>query len=118
MSDAYSSELNDLFLKVAAQEQITLHRGIYTAVCGSSLETRAEYRYLRFIGTDVVGMSTIPEVIACKHANLPVAAISVITDECDPDNLEPIDIDDILKTAADAEVNLITLFKNVLIKMR
>jgi len=57
-------------------------------------------------------------VIACKHANLPVAAISVITDECDPDNLEPIDIDDILKTAADAEVNLITLFKNVLIKMR
>jgi len=118
MSDAYSSELNDLFLKVAAKEQITLHRGIYTAVCGSSLETRAEYRYLRFIGADVVGMSTIPEVIACKHANLPVAAISVITDECDPDNLEPIDIDDILKTAADAEVNLITLFKNVLIKMR
>lgn len=117
MSHAYSKELNRLFIEVATEEKIRLQQGIYTAVCGPSLETRAEYRYLRFIGADVVGMSTIPEVIVANHIGLPVAAVSVITDECDPDNLAPIDINDILETAAVAEVDLIKLFKGVVSKV-
>ena len=87
---------------------------MYVAVAGPNLETRAEYRFLRGIGADVVGMSTIPEVIVANHAGLPCAAISVLTDECDPDNLHPVEIKDILETAAKAEVNLITLFSELL----
>lgn len=113
MSKAYSKNLNDIFVNVAKANKIKLNQGIYTAVAGPSLETRAEYRYLRFIGADVVGMSTIPEVITANHIGLPVAAVSVITDECDPDHLEPINIEDILATAAKAEVDLIRLFKGV-----
>ena len=113
MSHAYTRELNQLFIEAATEENIKIQQGIYTAVCGPSLETRAEYRYLRVIGADVVGMSTIPEVTTANHIGLPVAAVSVITDECDPDNLAPIDINDILETAANAEVDLIKLFKGV-----
>ncbi|MBE0639998.1 MAG: purine-nucleoside phosphorylase [Bacteroidales bacterium] len=113
MSKAYSKALNEIFVRVAKTNKIKLNQGIYTAVAGPSLETRAEYRYLRFIGADVVGMSTIPEVLTANHIGLPVAAVSVITDECDPDHLEPINIDDILATAARAEVDLIRLFKGV-----
>jgi len=106
MSSPYSSKLNRLILKQAQENSIPIHNGIYAAVPGPNLETRAEYRYLRMIGADVVGMSTVPEVIAANHMGLPCAAISVITDECDPDNLQPADIEDILATAGKAEVML------------
>lgn len=114
MSQPYSGYLNEKLLRIARNEEITLHQGVYVAVAGPNLETRAEYRFLRAIGADVVGMSTVPEVIVANHAGLPCAAVSVLTDECDPDNLQPVHIDDILKTAAMAETNLIVLFKELL----
>lgn len=114
MSRPYDHAINTLFAKAAEEEGIELHTGVYAAVAGPNLETRAEYRYLRTIGADVVGMSTVPEVIACNHMKLPCAAVSVITDECDPDNLAPADINDIIATAAKAEKSLTRLFKHVI----
>jgi purine-nucleoside phosphorylase len=114
MSRPYSPEINGLFEAAANSLGIRLNKGVYSAVSGPNLETAAEYRYLQFIGADVVGMSTIPEVITANHAGLPVAAVSVITDVCDPDNLMPADINDILATAATAEIDLIRLFEEVL----
>ncbi len=111
MSQPYSAFLNEKMEHIAAKNNITLYKGVYVAVAGPNLETRAEYRFLRGIGADVVGMSTVPEVIVANHAGLPCAAISVITDECDPDNLKPVDIDDIIETAGRAEEDLIKLFK-------
>lgn len=114
MSLPYSTELNKKIENIAGRNNIVLHKGVYAAVPGPNLETRAEYRYLRTIGADVVGMSTVPEVIAANHMNLPCAAISVITDLCDPDNLEPIDVKDILETASGAENNLIVIVKELM----
>jgi purine-nucleoside phosphorylase len=111
MSRPYSAFLNEKMEQIAAKNGITLYKGVYVAVTGPNLETRAEYRFMRGIGADVVGMSTVPEVIVANHAGLPCAAISVITDECDPDNLKPADIDDIIRTAEIAEESLIKLFK-------
>lgn len=109
MSHPYSARMNEKLMAIAEKQGITLHQGVYVAVPGPMLETPAEYRYLRKIGADVVGMSTVPEVIVANHMSLPCAAISVVTDECDPDNLTPIDLDDILETAASAEPHLIRL---------
>lgn len=117
MSRPYSPEINGLFEAAANSLGIRLNKGVYSAVSGPNLETAAEYSYLRFIGADVVGMSTVPEVITANHAGLPVAAVSVITDVCDPDNLMPADINDILATAATAEIDLIRLFEEVLKKL-
>jgi len=114
MSEAYSGELNEIMRQIAIDKNINLNEGIYVAVPGPMLETRAEYRYLRRIGADVVGMSTVPEAIAARHMGLPCAAVSVITDECDPDNLAVADINDILKTAAVAEKDLIVLFEELI----
>ncbi|NOX48869.1 MAG: purine-nucleoside phosphorylase [Chlorobi bacterium] len=114
MSQPYSAFLNDKMEEIAKAENINLYKGVYVAVAGPNLETRAEYRFLRGIGADIVGMSTVPEVIVANHAGLPCAAVSVITDECDPDNLKPIEIDDIIKTAALAERDLIKLFKSLI----
>jgi purine-nucleoside phosphorylase len=114
MSCPYSPALNNLILKQAYANNILIHKGVYAAVPGPNLETRAEYRYLRLIGADVVGMSTVPEVIACNHMGLPCAAISVLTDECDPENLVPADIADILHTAGLAEEKLNQLIYSVL----
>jgi purine-nucleoside phosphorylase len=109
MSQPYSPEIIANLVRIADEKQIRLNRGVYVAMPGPMLETRAEYRYLGKIGADVVGMSTIPEVIVANHMSLPCAAISVITDECDPDDLKPISLVDILKTAALAEKDLIRL---------
>jgi len=114
MSEAYSGELNEIMRQIAIDKNINLNEGVYVAVPGPMLETRAEYRYLRRIGADVVGMSTVPEAIAARHMGLPCAAVSVITDECDPDNLAVADINDILKTAAVAEKDLIVLFEELI----
>ncbi len=113
MSQPYSAELNDLFSRIAAREHIILHKGVYVAVTGPNLETRAEYRMFRNFA-DAVGMSTVPEVIVANHMSLPCAAISVLTDECDPDNLVPARIEDILETAAKAEINLCRLLSAVI----
>ena len=114
MSCPYSPQLNRQMEAVAKSLDITLHKGVYAVVAGPNLETRAEYRYLGMIGADVVGMSTVPEVIVANHMGLPCAAVSVVTDLCDPDNLVPARLEDILETAAKAEIQLIRLFKNVI----
>jgi purine-nucleoside phosphorylase len=110
MSCPYSEFLNGKLVRIAEESGIILHKGVYVAVHGPNLETRAEYRFLRNTGADVVGMSTVPEVIVANHSGLPCAAVSVITDECDPDHLQPININDILSTAAIAEKDIIRLF--------
>jgi purine-nucleoside phosphorylase len=100
--------------EAAAKHDIKLHKGVYAVVAGPNLETRAEYRYLGIIGADVVGMSTVPEVIVANHMGLPCAAVSVVTDMCDPDNLAPANLADILETAGKAEIKLIRLFNEVI----
>ncbi len=114
MSMPYDKRLNEAFIAVAENEKIKLNQGVYVAVSGPNLETKAEYRYLKAAGADVVGMSTVPEVIAANQLGLPVAAISVLTDDCDPDNLHPINISDIIATAMAAEKDLITLITKVM----
>ncbi len=109
MSRPYSGLLNDKLKRIAKQNNIVLYNGVYVAVTGPNLETRAEYRMFRNFG-DAVGMSTVPEVIVASHMGLPCAAISVLTDECDPDNLQVADIKDIIETAGKAEVHLNVLF--------
>lgn len=117
MSLPYDRGMNEKLLAIAVEKGITLHKGVYVAVMGPHLETRAEYRYLRRIGGDVVGMSTVPEVIVANQMGLPVSAVSVLTDECDPDHLLPVDIADILSTAKGAEGDLIGLFKSLLLEI-
>lgn len=107
MSAPYSKRLNDLLISEAKVLNITMHKGVYASVPGPNLETRAEYRYLRTIGADAVGMSTVPEVIAAAHMGLETVAISVLTDECDPDNLQAVDISEIIEIAGKAEKLLI-----------
>ena len=113
MSRPYSPFLNEKLEAVAAREKIILHKGIYAAVAGPNLETRAEYRFLGNFA-DAVGMSTVPEVIVANHMGLPCAAVSVLTDECDPDNLVPAKIEDILEIAEKAEGGLIRLFSSLI----
>lgn len=113
MCEPYNLNLRNQAIQIALKNNIVLHKGVYTAVVGPQLETKAEYRMLKIIGTDAVGMSTVPEVIVANHINLPVLAISVITDECDPDNLKPVNIPEIIEMAAKAEPNLITIFKAI-----
>ena len=114
MSEPYNKEMNDIFEVAAKKHDITLHKGVYASVLGPQLETRAEYRYLKMIGADAVGMSTVPEVIVANHLHIPVSAISVITDQGDPSNLEKVDIQDILANAAKAEPSMVKLFKELL----
>lgn len=109
MSKPYSDLLNNKLVQIAKEEDIVLHKGVYIAVMGPNLETRAEYRMLRQFA-DAVGMSTVPEVIVANHMKLPCAAISVLTDECDPDNLKATTLSEILSIAGKAETGLIKLF--------
>lgn len=110
MSRPYSPELNSALLRIAAKENIPLRVGVYASVSGPNLETRAEYRYLQRIGADAVGMSTVPEVIVANHMSLPVCAVSVLTDDCDPDNLKPVELPEIIAAAGMAEPLLTRLF--------
>ncbi len=114
MSAPYDTEMIEKLRRIANGNNITLHQGVYASVVGPQLETRAEYRYLKIIGADAVGMSTVPEVIVANHLKLPVVAISALTDECDPDNLKPVNIEEILAMAAKAEPNMITLFRELI----
>ncbi len=110
MSEAYSKTLNKKVIEIARKKGIKLHKGVYAALPGPNLETRAEYRYMRIIGADVVGMSTVPEVLVASHMSLPCAAISVITDEGFHENLQPVDINEILEVAEEAEKKMTPLF--------
>ncbi|GGZ79728.1 purine-nucleoside phosphorylase [Algibacter mikhailovii] len=114
MSAPYDDALNSKFEALAQANDIKLHKGVYASVVGPQLETRAEYRMLKIIGADAVGMSTVPEIIVANHLNLKVAAVSVLTDECDPDNLEPVNIEDIIASAVQAEPKMIVLFKQLI----
>ncbi len=114
LSAPYDLKMNAALEKIAKEAGIVLHKGVYASVLGPQLETRAEYRYLKIIGSDAVGMSTVPEVIVANQLKLPVAAVSVITDECDPDHLEPVNISDIIAQAAKAEPDMITLFTKLI----
>lgn len=114
MSEPYNKELGKALKNIANKENITLHEGIYASVAGPMLETAAEYRYLHTIGADAVGMSTVPEVIAANHMQLPCVAISVLTDECDYNNLQPVNIQEIIEVAGKAEKKLSSLFKELI----
>ncbi|WP_299213200.1 purine-nucleoside phosphorylase [uncultured Dokdonia sp.] len=114
MSAPYDATMNTALEKIAQSNGINLHKGVYASVVGPQLETRAEYRYLKIIGADAVGMSTVPEIIVANHLNLPVSAVSVLTDECDPDNLEPVNIPEIIAMAGKAEPDMITLFTKLI----
>lgn len=111
MSAPYDANLNQKLLAIAQSQNTTLHKGVYASVVGPQLETRAEYRMLKIMGADAVGMSTVPEVIVANHLGLPVAAVSVLTDECDPENLKPVDIPEIIAVAGQAEPKMVALFK-------
>ena len=113
MSEPYDRGLRDAAEAAALGRGVPLRQGVYVAVVGPNLETRAEYRFLRGIGADVVGMSTVPEVIVARHHGLRVMAVSVVTDECFPDALQPVDIAEILAAAAQAEPALAALMGDV-----
>lgn len=114
MFEPYSRELQEKAIAIAAQYNITVRpQGVYACMSGPSLETRAEYRMLRIIGADAVGMSTVPEVIVAVHAGLRVFACSIITDLCTPDTLGPVDILEIIATAGAAEPKLVQLFQEL-----
>jgi purine-nucleoside phosphorylase len=117
MSDPYTERLRDIAQNVALNEAIPMHQGVYVALSGPMLETRAEYRYLRLLGADVVGMSTVPEVTAAVHMGMDVLGISVITDECFPDSLQPVNIEEILDAAAMAEPKMTKVIIGVLEKL-
>jgi purine-nucleoside phosphorylase len=114
MSEPYDVHLRNLLHEKAGSLKFNLKRGVYAAVHGPHLETKAEYRYIRIIGADMVGMSTVPEVIAAAHMKLPCVAVSVITDECDPDNLRPVDIAEIIEVANNADGKLSQLYVEVI----
>ncbi|MEO8582799.1 MAG: purine-nucleoside phosphorylase [Flavitalea sp.] len=117
MSEPYNLDLKNLLQKKADDLKIDLKKGVYAAVNGPNLETKAEYRYLKIIGADMVGMSTVPEVIAANHAALPCVAVSVITDECDPDHLKPVNISEIIEVAGKADEKLSRLFYESIISL-
>ncbi len=114
MSEAYNHELIKLAETIAAKNNIKVQKGVYVAVPGPNLETRAEYRFLRNIGADVVGMSTIPENIVANHMGMKVLGISIITDECFPDTLKPVDVKEIIAAAMETEPKMTLIMKEVI----
>ena len=117
MSEPYSRELIALARETAREEKIPLREGVFVGVAGPNLETRAEYRFLRWAGADLVGMSLVPEALVAVHGGMRVLAFAVVTDTCFPDALEPIDVPKILATAARAEPSLTRLVTRVIERM-
>ncbi|HXH99948.1 MAG TPA: purine-nucleoside phosphorylase [Sphingobacteriaceae bacterium] len=117
MSEPYNKKLVESGLEIAKNNTITCHKGVYVSVSGPNLETKAEYRFLRIIGGDAVGMSTVPEVIVANHMALPVFAISVLTDEGFPDDLKPVSLQDIIQIAEDAEPNMTLILKELIVSL-
>jgi purine-nucleoside phosphorylase len=112
--EPYDKGLQKLALQAALEANIVAHRGVYVAVTGPNLETRAEYRFLRGIGADVVGMSTVPEVLVAVHAGMKVMGFSIVTDMCLPDALSPVSHEEIVAVAQEAEIKLRTIVRKVL----
>ncbi len=117
MSEPYNNELISLAETIAVENKIKVQKGVYIAVPGPNLETRAEYRFLRATGADVVGMSTIPENIVANHMGMKVLGISIVTDECFPDSLKPVNVDEIIATAMEAEPKMTFIMKEVIKKI-
>jgi len=117
MSEPYCSTIRSIYKKACENQGVKYHEGVYVSVTGPNLETRAEYKFLKIIGADMVGMSTVPEVIVANHMKLTCFAISVITDECDPLNLKPINIEEIIELAGKADKILSELFIELIGKL-
>jgi purine-nucleoside phosphorylase len=117
MSNPYCSNMNKLYKQACKKQGVNYNNGLYVSVTGPNLETRAEYKFLKIIGADMVGMSTVPEVIVSNHMKLPCFAVSVITDECDPKNLKPVNISEIIEVAGKADKILSKLFIEVIEKL-
>jgi len=117
MSEPYTERLLELAQTVALEEGIKLHQGVYMGVGGPTLETKAEYRFMRLLGADAVGMSTVPEVIAAVHMGMDVLGISAVTDECFPDALEPVYLEDVIEAAGIAAPKIAQLFNSILKKL-
>ncbi|WP_291867065.1 purine-nucleoside phosphorylase [Maribacter sp.] len=114
MIEPYHRKMGEQLKAIAKKENIDLKTGVYASVVGPQLETKAEYRMLKILGADAVGMSTVPEVIVANHLRLPIVAVSVLTDECDPDNLQPVNIQEIINIAGKAEPKMIKLLKELM----
>ena len=114
MNEPYDPKMRKQIVAIAEREGITLRKGVYASVVGPQLETKAEYRMLKLLGADAVGMSTVPEVIVANHLRLPIVAVSVLTDECDPENLQPINIQEIIEIAGNTEPKMIKLFTELI----
>jgi purine-nucleoside phosphorylase len=117
MSEPYDNKLIELAEQVALENKIKVQKGVYVAVPGPNLETKAEYRFLRSIGADVVGMSTVPENIVANHMGMKVLGFSIVTDECFPDSLKPVDVKEIIETAMTAEPKMTLIMKEVIKKL-
>ncbi len=116
MCEPYSKRLLEITEKTAREEKIQVNKGVYVSVLGPNLETRAEYRFLRGIGADVVGMSTVPEVLVGVHMGMQILGVACVTDVCDPDHLEPCDIKEIIRTANEAGPKLDRLLESAIKK--
>lgn len=114
MAEPYDVDMRNKLIAIAKKENIILQNGVYASVVGPQLETRAEYRMLKILGADAVGMSTVPEVIVANHLRLPIVAVSVLTDECDPNNLKAVNIQEIIEIAGNTEPKMIKLFKELI----
>lgn len=117
MSQPYNPGMIKTAMDIAQKNNIACHKGVYVSVTGPNLETRAEYRYLRIIGADAVGMSTVPEVIVANHMGLPVFAVSVITDEGFPDTLQPVSVEEIIRVATEAEPKMTQILKGLIVSL-
>lgn len=117
MSEPYSRKLIQLAEEIALEEKIKVHKGVYAAMTGPNLETKAEYRMLQLIGADVVGMSTVPECIVGNYLGMEVFGISIVTDECYPDNLKPVSLDEILEAANHTEPLMTKLLTKMIEKI-
>ena len=118
MSEPYSLELIQLAENIAKENQIKVQKGIYVAVPGPNLETKAEYRFLRETGADVVGMSTVPENIVANHMGMKVLGISIVTDECFPDTLKPVNVEEIIAAAMQAEPKMTLIMKELIKRLK
>ena len=118
MSEPYGLELIQLAENIAEENQIKVQKGIYVAVPGPNLETKAEYRFLRETGADVVGMSTVPENIVANHMGMKVLGISIVTDECFPDTLKPVNVEEIIAAAMQAEPKMTLIMKELIKRLK
>ena len=118
MSEPYNFELIELAETIALENQIKVQKGVYVAVPGPNLETKAEYRFLREAGADVVGMSTVPENIVANHMGMKVLGMSIVTDECFPDSLQPVNVEEIIAAAMQAEPKMTLIMKELIKRLK